>query len=113
MWQLAFRYLSRALFPLLLIYAVYSLVYHEHRGWYSYTVNMLAGAVYTFGFIMMTPQLFINYKLQSVAHLPWRMLTYKVCVRVCVCVLSHRGGHARKQYVHTCTRCACSETESI
>merc|ERR1719489_609158 len=30
-----------------------------------------------FGFIMMTPQLYINYKLQSVAHLPWRMLTYK------------------------------------
>jgi len=25
----------------------------------------------------MTPQLFINYKLKSVAHLPWRMLTYK------------------------------------
>lgn len=29
------------------------------------------------GFIAMTPQLFINYKLKSVAHLPWRMLTYK------------------------------------
>ncbi|XP_015706648.1 cleft lip and palate transmembrane protein 1 homolog [Coturnix japonica] len=29
------------------------------------------------GFITMTPQLFINYKLQSVAHLPWRMLSYK------------------------------------
>ena len=29
------------------------------------------------GFIMMTPQLFINYKLKSVAHLPWRMMTYK------------------------------------
>ena len=29
------------------------------------------------GFIMMTPQLFINYKMKSVAHLPWRMLTYK------------------------------------
>uniref|UniRef100_H9G8F4 CLPTM1 regulator of GABA type A receptor forward trafficking n=1 Tax=Anolis carolinensis TaxID=28377 RepID=H9G8F4_ANOCA len=28
-------------------------------------------------FITMTPQLFINYKLKSVAHLPWRMLTYK------------------------------------
>lgn len=25
----------------------------------------------------MTPQLFINYKMKSVAHLPWRMLTYK------------------------------------
>lgn len=31
----------------------------------------------TTGFITMTPQLFINYKLKSVAHLPWRMLTYK------------------------------------
>lgn len=31
----------------------------------------------TAGFITMTPQLFINYKLKSVAHLPWRMLTYK------------------------------------
>lgn len=26
---------------------------------------------------MMTPQLFINYKLQSVAHLNWRTMSYK------------------------------------
>lgn len=26
----------------------------------------------------MTPQLFINYKMKSVAHLPWKMMTYKV-----------------------------------
>jgi hypothetical protein len=32
---------------------------------------------YLKGFIMMTPQLFINYKLKSVSHLPWRMMTYK------------------------------------
>ena len=25
----------------------------------------------------MTPQLFLNYKLKSVAHLPWRVLVYK------------------------------------
>mmetsp|Transcript_4179 Transcript_4179/g.5469 ORF Transcript_4179/g.5469 Transcript_4179/m.5469 type:complete len:95 (+) Transcript_4179:3-287(+) len=25
----------------------------------------------------MTPQLFINYKLKSVAHLPWRVLCYR------------------------------------
>lgn len=25
----------------------------------------------------MCPQLFINYKLKSVAHLPWRQMTYK------------------------------------
>lgn len=33
--------------------------------------------VFPKGFITMTPQLFINYKMKSVAHLPWRMLTYK------------------------------------
>lgn len=38
---------------------------------------MVYGFLLTFGFIMMTPQLFINYKLKSVAHLPWRQLTYK------------------------------------
>lgn len=26
---------------------------------------------------MMTPQLFINYKLKSVAHMPWRVFVYK------------------------------------
>lgn len=26
---------------------------------------------------MMCPQLFINYKLKSVAHLPWKTFTYK------------------------------------
>ncbi|XP_045624717.1 putative lipid scramblase CLPTM1 [Procambarus clarkii] len=75
--ELAFRYLSMALFPLLGGYCVYSLIYHEHKGWYSFVLSMLYGFLLTFGFIMMTPQLFINYKLKSVAHLPWRMLTYK------------------------------------
>ncbi|PNF19201.1 Cleft lip and palate transmembrane protein 1 [Cryptotermes secundus] len=74
---LAFRYLSWALYPLLGGYAVYSLLYQEHRGWYSFVLNMLYGFLLTFGFIMMTPQLFINYKLKSVAHLPWRMMSYK------------------------------------
>lgn len=74
---LAFRYLSWALYPLLGCYAVYSLLYLEHKGWYSWVLSMLYGFLLTFGFIMMTPQLFINYKLKSVAHLPWRMLSYK------------------------------------
>jgi hypothetical protein len=29
------------------------------------------------GFISMTPQLFINYKLKSVAHMPWKTFMYK------------------------------------
>ncbi|TPP58064.1 Cleft lip and palate associated transmembrane protein 1 [Fasciola gigantica] len=75
--QMAFRYLSWVLFPMLAMYCGYSLLYQEHRGWYSWVLSMLYGFLLTFGFIMMTPQLFINYKLKSVAHLPWRMLTYK------------------------------------
>ncbi|XP_027193731.2 putative lipid scramblase CLPTM1 [Dermatophagoides pteronyssinus] len=75
--MLAFKYLSWILFPLFVGYVIYSLIYNEHKGWYSFVLNMIYGFLLTFGFIMMTPQLFINYKLKSVAHLPWRMLTYK------------------------------------
>lgn len=75
--NLAFKYLGWACFPLLVGYFVYSLLYNEHKGWYSFVLNMLYGYLLTFGFIMMTPQLFINYKLKSVAHMPWRMMTYK------------------------------------
>uniref|UniRef100_A0A8C4QX36 CLPTM1 regulator of GABA type A receptor forward trafficking n=1 Tax=Eptatretus burgeri TaxID=7764 RepID=A0A8C4QX36_EPTBU len=75
--DMAFRYLSWVLFPLLGCYCLYSLVYQEHKSWYSWVLGMLYGFLLTFGFITMTPQLFINYKLKSVAHLPWRMLTYK------------------------------------
>jgi len=75
--RLAFRYLSWLLFPLCICYGIYSLTYNEHKGWYSFALSVAYGFLLTFGFIMMTPQLFINYKLKSVAHLPWRMLTYK------------------------------------
>ncbi|XP_017859542.1 PREDICTED: cleft lip and palate transmembrane protein 1 [Drosophila arizonae] len=75
--KLAFKYLGWACFPLLVGYFIYSLLYNEHKGWYSFVLNMLYSYLLTFGFILMTPQLFINYKLKSVAHLPWRMMTYK------------------------------------
>lgn len=73
----AMKYLIYAVYPLVAIYAVYSLMYEDHKSWYSWIVGSLAGCVYTFGFIMMTPQLFINYRLKSVAHLPWRAFVYK------------------------------------
>lgn len=75
--NLAFKYLGWLCFPLLLGFGVYSVIYNEHKGWYSFVLNMLYGFLLTFGFIMMTPQLFINYKMKSVAHMPWRMMTYK------------------------------------
>merc|ERR1711871_569052 len=57
--------------------AVYNLIYYPQKSWWSWTISSLANGVYTFGFIMMTPQLFINYKLKSVAHLPWKVFMYK------------------------------------
>jgi hypothetical protein len=84
------------LFPLVLGYACYLLTYHEQKSWYSFCLSTIYGCLLTFGknqnvffcllkccillfegFIMMTPQLFINYKMKSVSHLPWRMMTYK------------------------------------
>lgn len=73
----AFKYLGMAFFPLAFCYCIYSVIYNEHKSWYSFVLGSCYGFLLTFGFIMMTPQLFINYKLKSVAHLPWRMMTYK------------------------------------
>ena len=60
--------------PLVTGYAFYSLNVHKHKGWYSWIISSLVGFIYAFGFVMMTPQLFINYKLKSVAHLPWKVV---------------------------------------
>ncbi|CAK0898929.1 unnamed protein product, partial [Prorocentrum cordatum] len=73
----ATHYMFSVLTPVFVGYVIWSAVYGKHRGWYSFFVRSAAGGMYTFGFIMMTPQLYINYKLQSVDHLPWRALTYK------------------------------------
>ena len=44
---------------------------------YSWLIETLVASVYGGGFIVMTPQLFINYRLKSVAHLPWKFFMYK------------------------------------
>ncbi|KAI8589833.1 cleft lip and palate transmembrane protein 1-domain-containing protein [Geranomyces variabilis] len=75
--EMAFKYVSWAMYPCLAGYAVYSLIWEEHKSWYSYVVGTLVGFVYGFGFISMTPQLFINYKMKSVAHMPWKTFMYK------------------------------------
>ncbi|KAL2528330.1 Transmembrane CLPTM1 family protein [Forsythia ovata] len=75
--DLAMKYLSYILFLLVACFSIYSLKYERHKSWYSFILSSLTSCVYMFGFIMMCPQLFINYKLKSVAHLPWRQMTYK------------------------------------
>ena len=45
---------------------------------WDFTIHTIGwGTVYAFGFITMTPQLFMNYKLKSVAHLPWKFMIYR------------------------------------
>lgn len=75
--EIATSHLMYITMPLVSGYGLYSLFNQKHKGWYSWILNTLVGFIYMFGFVMMTPQLFINYKLQSVAHLNWRTMTYK------------------------------------
>ena len=75
--RLAFRYLSGPLLLLVVGYSGHSLVTGYHRGWYAWLIESLVALVYGGGFIVMTPQLFINYKLKSVAHLNWKFFMYK------------------------------------
>jgi len=63
--------------PLLLGVAAKSLVFDKHTGWYSWILSSVVSGVYAFGFALMTPQLYINWKLKSVSHLPWTYLCYK------------------------------------
>ncbi|KAL7492566.1 hypothetical protein ACHAWT_002169 [Skeletonema menzelii] len=76
--QLATKLLGKYfLLPLVFCYAIYSLVKESHSGWYSWFITTASSFVYAIGFVLMTPQLFLNYKLKSVAHLPWRVLGYR------------------------------------
>ena len=73
----AMRYLSMGMYPVVLGYATYSLAYDSHKSWYSWLIGSTVNFVYSFGFVLMTPQLFINYKLKSTAHMPWKTFMYK------------------------------------
>ena len=75
--EIAFRYLYIVAIPLLGAYAVYSLIYDSHKSWYSFVIETLVGSVYAYGFLMMVPSLYINYRLKSVAHMPSKAMTYK------------------------------------
>jgi hypothetical protein len=65
-------------FPLLLGLSLYNLITYPYPSWYNWLLNTLMDSIYYFGFLSMIPQLFINYKLHSVAHLPIRVLFYKL-----------------------------------
>ncbi len=74
---IALRWLFIVGTPFLIAYTIYSALYHSHKGWYSFIIRTQVRFIYFSGFVMMCPQIFINYKLKCVAHMPWRTFTYK------------------------------------
>merc|ERR1712232_1323801 len=71
------KYLMWFSYPVSACWGIYNVYNYTYRSWWSWLVSSLADFAYTFGFINMMPQIFINYKLKSVAHMPWRVLGYK------------------------------------
>ena len=53
--RIAMSYMTKLAIPIIICYAIYSVIYNEHKSWYSFILNTLVGCIYTFGFINMTP----------------------------------------------------------
>ncbi|GAA5996710.1 uncharacterized protein JCM10292_003152 [Rhodotorula paludigena] len=76
--RLAFKWVAWGTTPFLIGWTIYSMLYQSHRSWYSFVIQTLTSFVQMFGFVQLVPQLIINYKLKSVAHIPIKAMGYKV-----------------------------------
>ena len=47
--RMAFKYLGVVFFPLAICYCIYSVIYNEHKGWYSFLLSSCYGFLLTFG----------------------------------------------------------------
>lgn len=75
--EIIFKYMYIGAIPLILAYAAYALIYLTHKSWYSFVISTLVGSVYAYGFLMLVPSIYINYRLKSVAHMPRKAMVYK------------------------------------
>jgi len=66
-----------ALMPFVILFAMWRLTTQQFKSWYSFFILTLTATSQTFGFVVMMPQVFLNYRLKSVEHLPWRALSYQ------------------------------------
>lgn len=106
----AYRLLLPPLAAVVIGYSSYELVFDYHKGWWAWALNSAVALVYGVGFIVMTPQLFINYKLKSVAHLPWNYFCLKAlntfiddCFAFCIRMPAlHRMSVFRDDIVFVC-----------
>eukprot|EP00977_Amphora_coffeiformis_P009757 scaffold2246_cov162-Amphora_coffeaeformis.AAC.16 len=76
--RIAIKWLALGLYPLVIAWSFYTYRQYEYKSTYSWFISNAANAVYTFGFISLCPQLYVNYRLKSVAHLPWKVFLYKI-----------------------------------
>jgi hypothetical protein len=73
----AITHLMYIIMPAMIGYSIFSLSNQQYKSYYSWILNSFVGFIYVFGFILMTPQLYVNYRLKSVAHMPWKAMVYK------------------------------------
>ena len=70
------RYLLVPLMTVYLLYSLYS-VNWVVKNYYKFDLKTSVAFIAIFGFILMTPQLYLNYKLKSADHLNWKGLVYR------------------------------------
>ena len=70
-------FLSKIFLPLLGVYYVYSFWTSVNLEYYPFVLKNLVAFIHAVGFINMTPQIFINYKLKSVDFMPWKGMVYQ------------------------------------
>ena len=76
--RIATSHVGLCIYPCVAGLAIFSLLNYKYKSWWTWFISSLADSVYFFGFISMTPQLYINYRLKSVAHLPVKAFMYKI-----------------------------------
>lgn len=58
--RLAFKICGIVMGPVLVAYTIYSALYQEHKGWWSFTIGTLSSFVYAFGFVSLIPQVGVD-----------------------------------------------------
>ena len=76
--QEASQYLLYLMFPIITTYSLYSLFFKQFKSFYSFALRVAVSLVYSFGFCQMLPQLYINYKLKTVAGMSTPVLAFKL-----------------------------------
>ncbi|KAL0214494.1 hypothetical protein P9112_006678 [Eukaryota sp. TZLM1-RC] len=73
----AMTFVMVCLLPIILGYSIWTYYNSSFKSTYSWIITTLVNISFAFSFAQMVPQVYINYKLKSVAHINYRTLSYK------------------------------------